>query len=118
MQFLHREVTNLSNLEDAMKRKFALIKLYQIFVLAKNKPTTRVYGEVLPQIQKLLYKRISDSVEKNRELACLIVKEFYSKVDDLSLCIPYLIPIIMMRLNCEDIEGTDNLPEEMRPTAN
>ena len=47
MQFLHREVTNLSNLEDAMKRKFALIKLYQIFVLAKNKPTTRVYGEVL-----------------------------------------------------------------------
>ena len=118
MQFLHREITNLSNLEDAVKRKFALIKLYQVFVLTKNKPTTRIYGEVLPPIQKLLYKRISDSVEKNRELACLIVKEFYSKVDDLSLCIPYLIPIIKMRLNCEDLEGIDYLPEQMRPTAN
>jgi len=50
LQFLHREVTNLSNLEDNMKRKFALIKLYQIFVLAKNKASNRVYGEILPSI--------------------------------------------------------------------
>ena len=28
LQFLHREVTNLSNLEDNTKRKFALIKFY------------------------------------------------------------------------------------------
>ena len=28
MQLLHREVTNLSNMEDNTKRKFALIKLY------------------------------------------------------------------------------------------
>ena len=48
MQFLHREVTNLSNLEDSQKRKFALVKLYQVFVLSKNKPTNRVYGEVFP----------------------------------------------------------------------
>ena len=40
---MHREITNLSNLEDNTKRKFALVKLYQIFVLAKNKPTNRVY---------------------------------------------------------------------------
>ena len=118
MQFLHREVTNLSNMEDHTKRKFALIKLYQVFVLAKNKPTARVYGEILPQIQKLLYKRFSDAVEKNRELACLIVKEFFSKVDDLSLSIPYLVPIVISRLNCEDLEGIDYLPEAMRPTAN
>ena len=100
-----------------MKRKFALIKLYQVFVLAKNKPEDRIYGEVLPQIQKLLYKRFSDPVEKNRELACLLVKEFFSKVDDLSLSIPYLLPVMVNRLNAEDIEGIDNLPEEMRPSS-
>jgi len=33
MTFLHREVTNLQNLEDAHKRKFALLRLYEIFVL-------------------------------------------------------------------------------------
>lgn len=48
MQFLHREVTNLSNLEDNTKRKFALIKFYQVFVLAKEKPVKRTYVEVLP----------------------------------------------------------------------
>jgi hypothetical protein len=39
MNFLHRDITNLSNLEDVMKRKFAVMKLYQIFVLSKNKAT-------------------------------------------------------------------------------
>ena len=39
MTFLHREVTNLANMEDPQKRKFALVKLYQVFVLAKNKAT-------------------------------------------------------------------------------
>ena len=50
MQFLHRDVSNLSNLEDNTKRKFALIKLYQVFVLAKDsaKPEKRVYVEILP----------------------------------------------------------------------
>ena len=33
MTFLHREITNLSNMDDPQKRKFALLKLYQIFVL-------------------------------------------------------------------------------------
>lgn len=95
LQFLHREVTNLSNLEDNTKRKFALIKFYQVFVLAKNKPSNRIYGELLPSIQKLLFRRFNDSVEKNRELACLIVKEFFSKADDLSLSIPYLMPVLI-----------------------
>jgi hypothetical protein len=87
-------------------------------VLTKNKCTARVYSEVFPQIQKLLYKRFTDPVEKNRELACLIVKEFFSKVDDLTLSIPYLVPVLINRLNAEDLEGIDYLPEEMRPTAN
>ena len=39
MTSLHREVTNLSNMDDPQKRKFALVKLYQVFVLAKNKAT-------------------------------------------------------------------------------
>lgn len=76
-----------------------------------------MYGEVLPQIQKLLYKRFADPVEKNRELACLLVKEFFTRVDDLSLSIPYLIPVLITRLNAEDLEGLDELPEEAKPSA-
>ena len=32
LQFIHRELNNLQNMEDGQKRKFALIRLYQIFV--------------------------------------------------------------------------------------
>ena len=48
-------------------------------------------------------------------MATLLVKEFFSKIDDLSLCIPYLIPILVNRLNAENLEGLDGLDEQMRP---
>ena len=115
MNFLHRDLQNIQNLEDAQKRKFALMRLYQIFVLAKEKAPAKIYQEILPSIQKPLYKRFYDKVEKNRELAALIIKEFFSKVDDLTLSIPYLLPVLMDRLNCDDLEGLDSLPEQMKP---
>lgn len=76
MNFIHRELTNLSNMEDAQKRKFALLRMYEIFVLAKTKASKKVYQELLPNIQKPLLKRLADKVEKSRELAALIIKEF------------------------------------------
>jgi hypothetical protein len=49
-QYFHREWVNLSNQEDGQKRKFALIKLYEVFVLAKVKAKDNVYQELLPMI--------------------------------------------------------------------
>ena len=114
-QHLHREINNLQNLEDNQKRKFALIKLYQVFVSAKNKAPNKIYQEILPNIQKALFKRLSDKVEKCRELAALIIKEFFSRSDDLTISIPYLMPILVERLNAEDLEGTDGLSDVMKP---
>ena len=50
LNFIHRELTNLSNMEDAQKRKFALLRLYEIFVLAKTKASKKVYQELLPHV--------------------------------------------------------------------
>lgn len=50
LQFIHRDLMNINNMEDAQKRKFGLIKLYQIFVLAKNKAPNSVYQELLSEI--------------------------------------------------------------------
>lgn len=36
----------------------------------------------------------------------------------MTLSIPYLMPVLMARLNAEDLEGTESLPEEMKPSAN
>lgn len=84
-------------------------------MLAETKAHKKVYQEILPQIQKLLFKRLSDKVEKCRELAALIIKEFFSRVDDLTLSIPYLMPVMLDRLNAEDLEGVDTLDEKMKP---
>lgn len=69
-------------------------------------------------MQKQLFKRLTDKVEKCRELAALIIKEFFIRCDDLTLSIPYLLPIIVERLNAEDLEGVDYLDEKMKPTSN
>jgi len=65
-----------------------------------------------------MFKRLTDKMEKNRELAALIIKEFFSRSDDLTMSIPYLMPILVERLNAEDIEGIDGLPDVMTPPAN
>ena len=91
------------------------MRLYEIFVLAKTKASKKVYQELLPNIQKLLLKRLSDKVEKSRELSALIIKEFVTQVDDITLSLPYLIPVIVDRLNADDLEGVDCLPDFMKP---
>ena len=37
-------------MEDNQARKFALIKMYEVFVLAKTKAPNRIYQEFLPII--------------------------------------------------------------------
>ena len=63
----------------------------------------------------MLLKRLSDKVEKSRELSALIIKEFVTQVDDITLSLPYLIPVIVDRLNADDLEGVDSLPDFMKP---
>ena len=118
LQHISRDIINMQDKEDDQKRKFALIRLYKIFVLAKNKAPNRIYQELLPEIQKPIFKRFSDKLEKTRELATLIVKEFCMRCDDLTLSIPYLVPILVERLKADDLEGVDYLPEKMKPCSN
>lgn len=112
LQFIQRDLNNLANLEDSQKRKFSLLKLYEIFVLARNKASNQIYQELLPEVQKRLFKSLNDKVEKCRELAALIIKEFFLRSDDLTLSIPYLLPILVEKLNADDIEGVDYIPEK------
>lgn len=86
--------------------------------MAKRKAPNNIYSELLPEVQKTIFKRLTDKQEKCRELAALIIKEFFRRADDLTLSIPYLLPIFVERLNAENLEGYDHLPEKMKPMAN
>ena len=61
---------------------------------------------------------MADKQEKCRELAALIIKEFFKRSEDLTLSIPYILPIIIERLNAENLEGYDHLPDKMKPMPN
>jgi len=50
-------------------------------------------------------------------LAALLIKEFFSQCDDLTLAIPYLIPMLVDRLNADDLEGTDFIEDKLKPTT-
>jgi hypothetical protein len=58
---------------------------------------------------------LSDKQEKCRELAALIIKEFFIRADDITISIPYLVPILVERLRAEDLEGTETLPDILKP---
>ena len=112
-----RDLNNLADKEDKQKRKFSLLKLYEIFVLARNKAEDKIYQELLPEIQKKLFRALADPVEKCRELAALLIREFFLRSEDITLSIPYLLPILVERLNADDLEGTDYLDEKLKPAS-
>ena len=118
LQFIMRDLNNLSNKDEKQKRKFSLLRLYEIFVLARNKAHNSIYQELLPEVQKKIFRALNDPVEKCRELAALLIKEFFNRCDDLTLSIPYLLPILIEKLDADNLEGVDYLDEKQKPVGN
>ena len=50
MQFISRDLNNLGNKDEKQKRKFSLLRIYEIFVLAREKAHNKIYQELLPEI--------------------------------------------------------------------
>jgi hypothetical protein len=42
-------------------------------------------------------------------------RRLLSRCDDMSVFLPYVLSVLVERLNCADLEGIQNLPEVMRP---
>jgi dynein assembly factor 5 len=78
LRYIQRDLNMLSD-ESKVKRKFALLNLYNLFVKQETKIETHIMQEILPSIQKPLLKRFMDPVEKCRELSILIIKEFFKR---------------------------------------
>jgi len=47
----------------------------------------------------------------------LIIKEMFTRVDDLAFSIPYLFPVLVDRLNASNIEGVDGMDEKTKPSV-
>ena len=76
LKYIQRDINMLSD-ESKTKRKFGLLNIYELFVVQKIPVEKHIMQELLPSIQKSLFKRFNDPAEKNREIAILIVKKFF-----------------------------------------
>jgi len=114
---LQREINALRD-PHAGKRKQALVKLYEVLVATKPPLRSDVVQVVLVSLQKQLLKSVEDPVEKCRELSVNILKELYSRCEDLTSTFPFLFPILMDRLGAYDPEGTSHLPDILKPPKN
>ena len=74
----------------------------------------RVYQELLQHVQKPLLKRFQDPVEKCRQIAIEILKQFFSNCDDLTISFPYVFPVLVDWLNAINIEGYEHIEDEMK----
>jgi len=91
-----------------------------------------VSQQLMINFNKSILKCFSDPLEKIRETAIKFLKEskhlFYLKIkinyeilrlisrcEDMAPFLPYIISILVERVNCHDLEGIKNLPEVMRP---
>eukprot|EP00742_Colponemidia_sp_Colp-10_P008737 GILJ01009480.1.p1 GENE.GILJ01009480.1~~GILJ01009480.1.p1 ORF type:complete len:959 (-),score=177.34 GILJ01009480.1:85-2961(-) len=112
LQQLQREVNALNEADKAV-RKAALEK---ILATVSNRSLSQETIQVLCDgLCKPILKRFSDPVEKCREHAVNIMKEFIIRTPDISVSLPYLMAILVERLNAVDLEGIHNVPEQLRP---
>jgi hypothetical protein len=70
-----------------------------------------LHQEVLSTFCKPLLRLMSDSSEKVRENVLNSIKILCENADSLSQFLPYLLPILAQRVNCQDLEGILHLPE-------
>jgi hypothetical protein len=116
---LSREINSLSD-ESFTTRKQALEKLYDCCMNIKPRLTLRkLYTgegqEILEHLSKPLLKRFSDDREKCREVAIKLYKELIARCEDVSHFLPYIFTVLVERLGAVDLEGIQDIPEQMRP---
>ncbi|XP_033749456.1 dynein assembly factor 5, axonemal-like [Pecten maximus] len=110
LQGIARHINCLSE-DNRNTRKRALEGIRKDTVGRKPSLEQAETGVIFSEIIKPLLKCFSDPVEKCRELAILLVKDFLKVITDPQENLPYIMPILVQRLGQQDIVETS---EELR----
>jgi len=114
LAYLQRDINCLSE-ESLGVRQQSLVKLEKVLVQQVDNLPVDIIDAVADALLKPLLKRVKDKSEKCRELSVRILRSLVENTSDLASMLPYVFPILVMRLGAEDIEGVAHLPEVMRP---
>jgi hypothetical protein len=105
---------NLLTEDGVQVRLESLQKLQRV---VRPSLSTDVLDAATDVLLKPLLKRLSDPSERAREIAARVVIVLIDGASDreISRCISYVVPVLVSRLACQDIDGISHLPEVMRP---
>ena len=84
--------------EDVLMRRKALTQMNSVLFEKKNSLEATEFSSIFRDICKPLFKRMSDPVEKCRELSLRIVSKLFTKASDLMPVLGYYFPCLMQRL--------------------
>jgi hypothetical protein len=93
---ISRDVNSLSS-EDINERRRALTKLHKA-IFQDHNMSAADYSEVFRDICKHIFKRYADPIEKCRELALRLTRDFFERSSDVVPVLGYFFPVLMQRL--------------------
>ena len=114
--FITRSI-NLINDGDKKTKKDTVISLHKFICLDQPSIKRELIQEILVSFNGNLIKfSLFNEIDKIREYSLKILIYLYANCVNLTKFLPFIFSALANKLQCDDLEGYGNMPEDIRPT--
>ena len=114
--FITRSI-NLINDGDKKTKKDTAISLHKFICLDQPSIKRELIQEILVSFNGNLIKfSLFNEIDKIREYSLKILIYLYANCVNLTKFLPFIFSALANKLQCDDLEGYGNMPEDIRPT--
>ena len=119
-QFVFSIITryiNLINDSEKQIKKETVIKLHKFICLEQPYFKRELVQEILVSFNGNLIKySLFNEIDKVREFSLKILIYLYANCVNITKFLPFIFSALANKLQCDDLEGYGNMPEDIRPT--
>ena len=119
-QFVFSIITryiNLINDSEKQVKKETVIKLHKFICLDQPSFERELVQEILVSFNGNLIKySLFNEIDKVREYSLKILIYLYANCVNITKFLPFIFSALANKLQCDDLEGYGNMPEDIRPT--
>ena len=119
-QYVFSNITRCINLiNDGEKKikKETVINLHKFICLDQPSIKRELVQEILVSFNGSLIKfSLFNEIDKVREFSLKILIYLYANCINLTKFLPFIFSALANKLQCDDLEGYGNMPEDIRPT--
>ena len=118
--FIFSEIRHHLNLitdSEKLQKKNSIIYLHKFLCIDNPPIPSDLQQEILIQFNKNFIKlSLFSPIDKIRENSLKILIHLYTNCTNVSKFFPFIFSALTDKLECNDLEGYGNLPEDIRPT--